>query len=153
MRQFSGNDRFIGDYLTEEVLARHTDEVREFITTVSILDRLCAPLCDFVAETTGSAVILRELARTNMFLVPLDEHGDWYRFHHLFATAAQSELAITHPDRIASLHTRAAAWFRERGDVDEAIKHSLEAGNSGDAALLVQANWMNVPQCRTQLQR
>ena len=77
-----------------------------------------------------------------MFLVPLDEHGEWYRFHHLFATAARSELAITHPDRVASLHARAATWFREHGYVDEAIKHSLEAGNTGDAALLVQANWM-----------
>ena len=142
VREFSGNDRFVGDYLTEEVLGRHTAEVREFITTVSILGRLCAPLCDFVAETTGSAVTLRELERTNMFLVPLDEHGDWYRFHHLFATAARSELEITHPDRVISLHNRAAAWFREHGHIDEAIRHLLEAGNTGDAAGLVQANWM-----------
>ena len=142
VRQFSGNDRFIGDYLTEEVLSRHTDEVREFIRTVSILDRLSAPLCDFVAERTGSAVTLRELERANMFLVPLDEHGDWFRFHHLFASAARSELEMTHPDRVTFLHTRAAAWFRERGHVDEAIKHLLEAGNTSDAALLVQANWM-----------
>ena len=78
-----------------------------------------------------------------MFLVPLDEHGEWYRFHHLFATAARSELAITHPDRVSALHDRAATWFREHGYIDEAIKHLLEAGNTGDAALLVQANWMN----------
>ena len=142
VRQFSGNDRFIGDYLTEEVLGRHTDEDREFIASVSILDRLCAPLCDFVAERTGSAVTLRELERSNMFLVPLDEHGEWYRFHHLFATAARSELAITHPDRVSSLHDRAATWLREHGYVDEAIKHLLEAGNTGEAALLVQANWV-----------
>ena len=77
-----------------------------------------------------------------MFLVPLDEHGHWYRFHHLFASAARSELAITHPDRVAALHARAATWFRERGDIDEAVKHLLEAGNTGDAAQLVQANWM-----------
>ena len=142
VRQFSGNDRFVGDYLTEEVLGRQTDEVREFITTVSILDRLSAPLCDFVAETTGSAVTLRQLERANMFLVPLDRHGHWYRFHHLFASAARSELAISRPDRVAALHDRAATWFRERGDIDEAIKHLLEAGNTDDAAQLVQANWM-----------
>ncbi len=142
VRQFSGNDRFVGDFLTEEVLGRHTEEVREFIITVSILDRLCAPLCDFLAETTGSAVTLRDLERANMFLVPLDEHGHWYRFHHLFATAARSELAITHPDRLSSLHNRAAAWFREQGDIDEAVKHLLEAGNTDDATLLVQASWM-----------
>ena len=124
------------------MLGRQTDEVREFITTVSILDRLSAPLCDFIAETTGSAVTLRQLERANMFLVPLDRHGQWYRFHHLFAAAARSELAISHPDRVAALHNRAATWFREHGDIDEAIKHLLEAGNTGDAALLVQANWM-----------
>jgi len=144
VRQFSGNDRFVGDYLTEEVLGRQTDEVREFITTVSILDRLCAPLCDFIAETTGSAISLRQLERANMFLVPLDQHGQWYRFHHLFAAAARSELALFHPDRVAALHNRAATWFREQGDIEEAIKHLLEAGNTGDAAQLVQANWMQL---------
>ena len=124
------------------MLGRHTDAEREFITSVSILDRLCAPLCDFVAERIGSAVTLRELERSNMFLVPLDEHGEWYRFHHLFATAARSELAITHPDRVSSLHDRAATWFRKHGHVDDAIRHLVEAGNTGEAALLVQANWV-----------
>jgi len=143
VREFSGSDRFVGDYLTEEVLARQTDEIREFITTVSILDRLCAPLCDFLAETSSSALTLRELQRANMFLVPLDEPGHWYRFHHLFAAAARSELAITHPDRVAYLHERAAAWFRERGDIDEAVKHLMQAGKTGAAAALVQANWMS----------
>jgi LuxR family maltose regulon positive regulatory protein len=142
VRQFSGNDRFIGDYLTEEVLGRQTDDVRDFITTVSILDRLSPSLCDFVAETTGSAVTLRHLERANLFLVPLDGHGQWYRFHHLFAAAARGELAIAHPDRVASLHNRAATWFREHGDIDEAIKHLREAGNTSDAAQLVQAHWM-----------
>ncbi len=142
VRQFSGNDRFVGDYLTEEVLGRQTNEVREFITTISILDRLSAPLCDFIAETTGSAVTLRQLERANMFLVPLDRHGQWYRFHHLFAAAARSELAISRPDRVAALHNRAATWFREHGDIDEAIRHLLEAGDTGEAAQLVQANWM-----------
>ena len=93
VRSFSGGNRFIGDYLTEEVLSRHTDRTREFITSMSILDRFCAPLCDFIAETTGSAGILHELERTNLFLVPLDDEGRWFRFHHLFAAVARSELA------------------------------------------------------------
>jgi LuxR family maltose regulon positive regulatory protein len=142
VRQFSVNDRFVGDYLTEEVLRRQPDEVREFITTVSILDRLSAPLCDFIAETTGSAATLRQLERANMFLVPLDRHGEWYRFHHLFGAAARSELAISRPDKVAALHRRAATWFREHGDIDAAITHLLEADDTGDAARLVQANWM-----------
>jgi LuxR family maltose regulon positive regulatory protein len=142
VRQFSGNNRFIGDYLTEEVLGRHPDRLRNFITTMSILDRLTAPLCDFVAQTTTSAAVLRELERANMFLVPLDESRRWYRFHPLFATVAQSELEIEQPDRIASLHARAGAWLGEHGHVDEAVKHLLASGRSGDAAELVQANWL-----------
>jgi LuxR family maltose regulon positive regulatory protein len=142
VRQFSGNNRFIGDYLTEEVLGRHPDRLRHFITTMSILDRLTASLCDFVAETTTSAAVLRELERANMFLVPLDEGRRWYRFHPLFTTVARSELEIEHPERIASLHARAGAWLGEHGHVDEAVKHLLAAGRTDDAAELVQANWL-----------
>jgi LuxR family maltose regulon positive regulatory protein len=142
VREFSGNTRFIGDYLTEEVLGRHTDRLRGFIITMSILDRLSAPLCDFVAETTASAAILRELERSNMFLIPLDEHRRWYRFHSLFATAARSELELEQPNRIAALHARAGAWFREHGHVDDAVRHLLASGKPGDAALLVQASWL-----------
>ncbi len=142
VRQFSGGNRFIGDYLTEEVLSRHTDQIREFIITMSILDRFSAPLCDFIAETDGSAGILSELERTNLFVIPLDQERRWFRFHHLFAAVARSELEVEYPDRVASLHARAAEWFRDNGHVDEAVEHALAAGNTSDAALLVQANWL-----------
>lgn len=142
VRRFSGTSQFVGDYLTEEVLSRHTDEMRDFTTSVSILDRLCAPLCDYITGDQGSAAILRELERTNLFLVPLDEHGGWYRFHHLFASVARGELEMNDPARVPELHARAAAWFREHGYIDEAIRHLLEAGHTGDAAHLVQANWV-----------
>ena len=142
VREFSGNNRFIGDYLTEEVLGRHPDRLRHFILTMSLLDRLTAPLCDFVAQATTSAAILRELERANMFLVPLDESRRWYRFHPLFRTVARSELEIEQPDRIAALHARAGEWLREHGHVDEAVKHLLASGRTGDAAEIVQANWL-----------
>jgi ATP/maltotriose-dependent transcriptional regulator MalT len=142
VRRFSGGNRFIGDYLTEEVLSRHTDRTREFITSTSVLDRFCAPLCDFIAETTGSAGILHELERTNLFLVPLDDERRWFRFHHLFAAVARTELETEHPDLVPSLHSRAAQWFRDHGHIDEAVTQYLAAGNTGDAALLVQANWL-----------
>ena len=130
VRKFSGGNRFIGDYLTEEVLSRHTDRVREFITTTSILDRFSAPLCDHMGGTTDSAAILHDLERSNLFVVPLDEAREWFRFHHLFAAVARSELELTHPDHVRSLHTRAAEWFESRGHTDEAVQHLLAAGNT-----------------------
>ena len=142
VNRFSGGNRFLGDYLTEEVLSRLTDEVRDFITTMSILDRFTVGLCDHVAGTSTSAGILRDLERTNLFLVPLGPDGVWFRFHHLFAAVARSELEMTRPDQVPLLHARAARWFRDHGHIDEAIRHSLAAGNTGDAALLAQENWL-----------
>ncbi|WP_426244827.1 LuxR C-terminal-related transcriptional regulator [Nocardioides sp. LHG3406-4] len=142
VRDFSGGNRYIGDYLTEEVLSRHSDEVREFITTVSILDRFSAALCDHVAGITGSASILRELEHSNLFLVPLDGDGRWYRFHHLFAAVARSELELQRPGHSRLLHSRAAEWFTARGNVDEAVRHSIAAGDTESAAVLVQGHWL-----------
>ena len=130
VRAFSGGNRFVGDYLTEEVLSRHTPEVREFITSISILDRFSASLCDHVVGTTASATLLHDLSRTNLFVVPLGDDGVWFRFHHLFAAVARSELEITHPERVRSLHARAAEWFRDHGHIDEAVRHSLAAGDA-----------------------
>ena len=140
--QFCRGNRFIGDYLTEEVLSRLRNDVRNFIYSISILDRFSAELCDVVLQTTGSAAVLHELERTNMFLIPLDEQRNWFRFHHLFATVARSVLEFEHTDRVASLHARAAAWFRDNGHLDEAVAHLLACGDTGQVALLVQANWM-----------
>jgi LuxR family maltose regulon positive regulatory protein len=142
VQAFSGGNRFIGDYLTEEVLNRHTVRVRDFITSVSILDRFSAALCDHVVGITNSATILRDLERFNLFVVPLDDERQWFRFHHLFAAVALSELEITRPDQVRSLHARAADWFRSQGHIDEAVQHSLAAGNTEDAAQLVQASWL-----------
>ena len=134
VREISDGNRFIGDYLTEEVLAGHSDEVREFIRTMSILDRFSAPLADFMTGATNSAALLHELERTNLFLIPLDERRSWFRFHHLFASAARSELELADPERVPRLHAAAARWFREHGHVDEAVMHSLASGSTRDAA-------------------
>ena len=142
VRKFSGGNRFIGDYLTEEVLSRHTDRVREFITTVSILDRFSASLCDHVLGITDSAAILHDLERSNLFVVPLDEERDWFRFHHLFAAVARSELELTHPDHVRSLHARAAEWFRSHGHVEEASSTRSPPGTPRTPRSLVQASWL-----------
>jgi ATP/maltotriose-dependent transcriptional regulator MalT len=140
---FSGNNRFIGDYLTEEVLSRQTDDIRNFILDTSILGRFSAPLCDYVTETRHSASILRDLEHTNMFLVPLDSEERWFRFHHLFGAVANSALEAEQPARAAMLHGRAAEWLSENGYVDDAIEHALAAGQAERAANLVNAHWMS----------
>ncbi len=136
------NKRFITSYFAEEVLSQDSDQLREFILTMSILDRFCAPLCDAVGDTTGSAQVLDDLERRNQFLVPLDGEGRWFRFHHLFAAVARSELEALHGDRIPHLHERAAQWHRTNGDIAEAISHLRAAGRRGEAAKLIQANWL-----------
>ena len=143
VHEFKGGNRFVGDYLTEEVLTRHSDDTREFITSMSILDRFTASLCDAVWGRTGSAAVLHDLERANMFLIPLDEGRRWYRFHHLFAAVARAELEVEHPRRVPVLHARAAQWFRQHDFVDEAVAHALAAGSVDDVAALVQANWLD----------
>ena len=142
VRRSSGNDRFVASYFSEEVLSRNSERVRDFITTASILDRFSAPLCDAVADTTDSAEILDDLERRNLFLVPLDGDGRWFRFHHLFAAVARSELEARHADRVPQLHQRAAQWHEANGHIDEAITHLRAAGLRHEAAELVQANWL-----------
>ncbi len=142
VRHFSGNNRFIGDYLTEEVLSRQSDEVRQFILDMSIVDRFTAPLCDYMSGGRQSAKILRDLQHTNLFLIPLDADDGWFRFHHLFGAVARSALEAEQPDRAALLHARAADWLSENGYIDAAVEHALAAGDSGHAASLVQASWL-----------
>ena len=142
--QFSGGNRFVGDYLTEEVLSRHTDEVREFITSMSILDRFSAPLCDHVLGHDGLG---RDPARPRAHQpVPRPARrrgGVWFRFHHLFAAVARSELEIDAPRAGAGPCTRGPLeWFRDHGHIDEAVKHSLRRRRRRGRGLLVQENWL-----------
>jgi LuxR family maltose regulon positive regulatory protein len=139
---FSGNNRFIGDYLTEEVLSRQPEQVRNFILDMSIVDRFSVPLADYVTEARHSASILRNLKHTNLFLVPLDSEERWFRFHHLFGAVAYSTLETERPDRAAMLHGRAAEWLSENGYVEDAVEHALAAGKAEHAANLVNANWL-----------
>jgi LuxR family transcriptional regulator, maltose regulon positive regulatory protein len=142
VHHFTGNNRFIGDYLTEEVLGQQPADVRQFILDMSIVDRFSAPLCDYVTGQRQAARILRDLQHTNLFLIPLDAEGRWFRFHHLFGAVARSTLETEQPDRIALLHAHAAEWLSENGYVDAAVEHALAAGKSDEAAALVQASWM-----------
>jgi LuxR family maltose regulon positive regulatory protein len=142
VHHFSGNNRFVGEYLTEEVLSRQTEEMRNFILDVSVLDRISAPLADYITRGRRSGHLLRELEHSNLFLIPLDNEERWFRFHHLFGAVARSALEAEHPDNVPELHQRAADWLSSNGYVVEAVPHALSAGAVDQAASLVQANWL-----------
>ena len=138
---FAGDDRLVVDYLADEVLEGLPAGRREFLLRTSVLGRLSGPLCDAVAGTSGSARVLAELERSNLFLVPLDNRREWYRYHHLFGELLQHELALTAPDEVAELHRRAAAWHLAEGSVDDAVRHAVGAGDLAQAADLIAEHW------------
>jgi len=125
---FAGDDRYVVDYLLEEVLQRQPAALRSFLLETSILSRMTGELCDAVTGQAGGARILEDLDRANLFLVPLDDHREWYRYHHLFAEMLRARLAHERPERLAELHLRASRWFHAQGQSSDAIIHALEAG-------------------------
>ncbi|HET9969780.1 MAG TPA: LuxR C-terminal-related transcriptional regulator [Streptosporangiaceae bacterium] len=137
IRQFTGDNRFIVDFLVEDVLSKQPVEVREFLMRTSVLARFCAPLCDAVTGSGGAATIIETLERENLFLVPLDENREWFRYHHLFAQVLRGQLARTEADILPALHERASAWHRISGSPDEAIAHALAAGDLDGATDLI----------------
>ena len=137
---FTGGHRLVADYLLAEVLERQPPATRRFLLATSVLDRLCAPLCDELLETADGQEILEHLERANLFLVPLDDERVWYRFHRLFADASRARLVReAGPEAVAALHRRAAAWFGRHGLLPEAIGHALAGGAAGDAVPWIEA--------------
>jgi LuxR family transcriptional regulator, maltose regulon positive regulatory protein len=139
---FAGDDRHIVDYLSAEVLAGLPEEMRRFLLHTSVLERLCAPLCDAVTDRPGSVRTLHELEGSNFFLIPLDTKREWYCYHHLFGELLRHELALAEPEHAPTLHRRASAWHREHGSASEAIHHATEAGEVGDASALILRHWI-----------
>src|SRR5215208_7474784 len=138
---FSGDDRHVSDYLVAEVLDRQPEELREFLLRTSVLERLSGPLCDAVLDTQGSAALLRELERSSLFVVPLDDRRQWYRYHQLFADLLRLQLGSREPGLVPLLHRRAAAWHQAAGEVDEAIGHASAAGDLAEAGTLIARHW------------
>jgi LuxR family maltose regulon positive regulatory protein len=135
---FAGDDRYVVDYLAEEVLQRQPDRVQAFLLQTSILDRLSGPLCDAVTGQGGGRAMLEALDRGNLFLVPLDDRRRWYRYHHLFADVLQARLLDERPGQVPDLHRRASEWFERSGEQSVAIDHALAGGDFGRAADLVE---------------
>ncbi len=143
IRQFSGDSRFVEKFLAEEVLGRQQGNVRQFLLRTSILGRFCAPLCDAVTGSADAAEVIDILERENLFVVPLDDTRQWFRYHHLFAEMLRAELGRAEPDIVPVLHERAAAWHRRSGSADEAISHEFSAGHVAGVIDLMARHWFS----------
>jgi ATP/maltotriose-dependent transcriptional regulator MalT len=135
---FTGSNRFVIDYLADEVLARQPPEVHDFLLRTAVLDRLTGPLCDAVTGQSAGAAMLADLDRANLFVVPLDTERTWYRYHHLFADVLQARLHTEVPDLVPQLHRRASDWYASNRFVPDAVWHTLAAEDFPRAAYLME---------------
>jgi len=134
---FTGDDRFMADYLRSELLAHLPPELVEFLTRTAVLERLSGPLCDAVLDTSGSGRVLSSLEDSNLLLVALDRRQEWYRYHQLFRELLRAELERHEAELVQTLHARAAAWCEANGLPELAIDHAQAAGDADRVAQLV----------------
>jgi LuxR family transcriptional regulator, maltose regulon positive regulatory protein len=141
IQAFSGSHRHILGYLADEVINQQSEVILKFLLQTSILDRLCGPLCEAVTGDSGGQETLQNLERANLFIIPLDDKGIWYRYHPLFGEVLRNRLtasSIRGETNIAELHQRASVWFEGAGLIDDAIHHALAAPDIERAAELVE---------------
>ncbi len=137
----TGTQQQVADYLLEEVLGRQPDNLKTFLLGTSILDRMTPPLCDAVLGTDDAADSLEALARSNAFVVPLDDRGGWHRYHHLFSDFLQAELSRRHPELLPVYLRRAANWCELHGSPDEAFAYAHESGDLAQAGRIAHGHW------------
>jgi LuxR family maltose regulon positive regulatory protein len=135
----TGDERHIADYFRSEYLSRLTPRALRFLRRTSVLERMCAPLCNAVLRSKSSALELEAIERANLFLVQLDHRRGWCRYHHLFRDLMQRELEEQEPDLVPVLHRRAAAWYEAHGDSESALFHAHAAGDMDDAARILSS--------------
>ena len=136
--RFAGNDRYLVDYLVEEVLQHQPAPVREFLLHTAILDRLSGPLCDAVTGRADGSQLIETLERANLFIVALDDQREWYRYHHLFADVLRVRMLNEQPEQVPLLHQRASQWYERHDLTDESIRHALAARDFNRAAHLME---------------
>jgi LuxR family maltose regulon positive regulatory protein len=139
VKTFSGSNRYILDYLGQEVLDNQERKIRNFLLQTSILERLSAPLCESLTGFADSQQLLEELEQNHLFILPLDQERIWYRYHALFKEFLLKSLGGSQPDQIPTLHINASTWFEAQGYIDEAIEHALSAGEHNRAMDLIEA--------------
>ena len=138
IKAFSGTNRYILDYLAEEVLDQQPPDIKQFLIETSILENLSGPLCDTITERSDSQNKLHQLELANLFISPLDDERHWYRYHQLFATILRHQLAKEVPEKEQLLHLRASEWYEKEGITTEAVNHALLGNDTERAAMLVE---------------
>jgi LuxR family maltose regulon positive regulatory protein len=139
IKAFTGSHVYVAEYLMEEVLGCQSEEVKTFLLQTSILKRLNAGLCEAVTRHSDCQAMLKDLWQANLFILPLDDEGQWFRYHHLFADLLRARLRQSFSvDAIASMHQRAAAWYEQAGMMNEAIEHVLAAADYAHAVKLLE---------------
>ncbi|MDB4914671.1 MAG: regulatory protein LuxR [Gemmatimonadetes bacterium] len=141
IKGFSGDNRYIADYLIQEVLLAQPENIRRFLLRTAILDRLNGPLCDAVTGESGSQALLESLERSNLFVVPLDDTRESYRYHHLFAEVLRAHFMREHAEQASDLHRRASSWFEDNTSLDDALHHAAAAGDVERVARLLEITW------------
>ena len=139
---FTGEHQLVSEYMQSEFLARLSSRQRVFLTRTAVLERMCGPLCEAVLDQPGAAATLAELARSNLLLVPLDPHGEWYRYHQLFRDMLLAELHRREPELIPVLRRRAASWCLRNDLPDEALEYSIAAEDVETVGRLVEKLWL-----------
>ncbi|MEZ4737658.1 MAG: hypothetical protein R3E79_62070 [Caldilineaceae bacterium] len=138
IQAFSGSHRHVLSYLVEEVLNRCPAATLDFLLQTAILDRLSAPICNAVTGRSDSQALLEALEQANLFLIPLDDQGQWYRYHQLFAEALRARLQQSQPALLPQLHQRASAWYVVAGQLEPAVDHALAVPDVEQAATLIE---------------
>ncbi len=142
---FAGTDRHVMDYLLEEVLCHQPEAIQSFLLHTAILDRLCASLCDALLAGTplagSSQAMLEQLDAAHLFLIPLDDQREWFRYHHLFADLLRYRLRREQPERVGALHRLAYQWHAQSGNAEETIRHALSIPDVTLAADVVEQHW------------
>ena len=138
----AGDHRFVSEYVESEFLARISPQQRMFLTRTAVLERMCGPLCEAVLDLPGSAASLAGLARSNLLLVPLDQRGQWYRYHHLFRDMLVAQLERQTPGLIPVLRRRAAGWYVRNGMDEDALECYIAAGDVDKAGRLMEKLWL-----------
>lgn len=145
---FAGDDRYVVDYLVDEVLQRQPEPIRNFLLQTSILDRLCGSLCDAVTNGETSSTLLATLEQNNLFVIPLDDKRTWYRYHHLFADVLQVHLLKEQPEQITQLHQHASAWYEQHDLIADAVHHAFAADDLARAARIIELAWAKMDRSR-----
>ncbi|WP_272472594.1 LuxR C-terminal-related transcriptional regulator [Baekduia alba] len=141
---FAGDDRAIVGFLIEEVLSRQPPDVRELLLRTSVVDRVSGPLADALTGATGGHDTLAALVRANAFVVPVDRHNRWFRYHGLFAELLRSQLACRGAEAVAEQHRRAAAWYAEAERPADAVRHAARGGDWDLAESVLAEHWIEL---------